>query len=247
MAVTQSSSGPSAWQRTPGLTKCSSSFQFTRLRNYKPYLVVSLSVGNTLSCFVLTLNSHYKSSLLRISNKKLRYSKDTFYRKKTFPSNFNLRIIPDPTFAEIKITECSKEKFSTKCIQPKCLPPKCLPPKCLPPKCLRTKFFSPTSVTFVLGLPFTCPGGFHMFTLFNASAPSWNLLLFALLEGQLGPTIFHRLIVPRFRTCGSLLESCFRFKCLHPDDSVVTSSITQSLSTLKSVCALTCLTILCCH
>ena len=38
------------------------------------------------------------------------------------------------------------------------------------------------SVTFLLGLPFTCPAGIHMFTLFNASAPSWNLLLFALLE-----------------------------------------------------------------
>ena len=34
----------------------------------------------------------------------------------------------------------------------------------------------------LLGLPFTCHGGIHMFTLFNASAPSWNLLLFALLE-----------------------------------------------------------------
>jgi len=37
-------------------------------------------------------------------------------------------------------------------------------------------------VMFVLGLPFTCNGGIHMFTLFNSSAPSWNLLLFALLE-----------------------------------------------------------------
>ena len=27
-----------------------------------------------------------------------------------------------------------------------------------------------------------CPGGIHMFTLFNDSAPSWNLILFALLE-----------------------------------------------------------------
>ena len=26
------------------------------------------------------------------------------------------------------------------------------------------------------------PGGIHMFTLFNDSAPSWNLILFALLE-----------------------------------------------------------------
>jgi len=34
----------------------------------------------------------------------------------------------------------------------------------------------------VLGLPFTCHGGIHMFNLFNESAPSWNLLLFALLE-----------------------------------------------------------------
>ena len=34
----------------------------------------------------------------------------------------------------------------------------------------------------LLGLTFTCPGGIHMFTLFNESAPSWNLLLFALLE-----------------------------------------------------------------
>eukprot|EP00092_Neocalanus_flemingeri_P021191 GFUD01022965.1.p1 GENE.GFUD01022965.1~~GFUD01022965.1.p1 ORF type:complete len:666 (-),score=86.69 GFUD01022965.1:154-2151(-) len=37
-------------------------------------------------------------------------------------------------------------------------------------------------VMLVLGLPFCCNGGIHMFTLFNASAPSWNLLLFALLE-----------------------------------------------------------------
>merc|ERR1719232_1261172 len=35
---------------------------------------------------------------------------------------------------------------------------------------------------FLLGLPFCCNGGIHMFTLFDASAPSWNLLLFALLE-----------------------------------------------------------------
>ena len=35
---------------------------------------------------------------------------------------------------------------------------------------------------FILGLPFTCPGGIHMFTLFNSSAPSWNLLVFALME-----------------------------------------------------------------
>ena len=34
----------------------------------------------------------------------------------------------------------------------------------------------------LLGLTFTCPGGIHMFTLFNNSAPSWNLILFALLE-----------------------------------------------------------------
>jgi hypothetical protein len=39
-------------------------------------------------------------------------------------------------------------------------------------------------VAFLLGLPFTCPAGIHMFTLFNASAPSWNLILFALLEGE---------------------------------------------------------------
>jgi len=37
-------------------------------------------------------------------------------------------------------------------------------------------------IMLVLGLPFCCNGGIHMFTLFNASAPSWNLLLFALLE-----------------------------------------------------------------
>ena len=37
-------------------------------------------------------------------------------------------------------------------------------------------------VMLVLGLPFCCNGGIHMFTLFNASAPSWNRLLFALLE-----------------------------------------------------------------
>ncbi|XP_023322005.1 sodium- and chloride-dependent glycine transporter 2-like [Eurytemora carolleeae] len=35
---------------------------------------------------------------------------------------------------------------------------------------------------FILGLPFTCNGGIHMFNLFNSAAPSWNLLLFALLE-----------------------------------------------------------------
>lgn len=34
----------------------------------------------------------------------------------------------------------------------------------------------------LLGLTFTCPAGIHMFTLFNESAPSWNLLLFAFLE-----------------------------------------------------------------
>ena len=37
-------------------------------------------------------------------------------------------------------------------------------------------------IMLILGLPFCCNGGIHMFTLFNASAPSWNLLLFALLE-----------------------------------------------------------------
>ena len=35
---------------------------------------------------------------------------------------------------------------------------------------------------FVLGLPFASGGGIHMFNLFNASAPSWNLLVFTLLE-----------------------------------------------------------------
>ena len=35
---------------------------------------------------------------------------------------------------------------------------------------------------FILGISFTCPGGIHMFHLFNASAPSWNLLLLALIE-----------------------------------------------------------------
>ena len=39
-----------------------------------------------------------------------------------------------------------------------------------------------SAVMLVLGLPFSCNGGIHMFTLFDASAPSWNLLLFALLE-----------------------------------------------------------------
>ena len=34
----------------------------------------------------------------------------------------------------------------------------------------------------MLGLPFTCPAGIHMFSLFNQAAPSWNLILFALLE-----------------------------------------------------------------
>ena len=32
------------------------------------------------------------------------------------------------------------------------------------------------------GLTFTCPGGIHMFTLFNNCAPSWNLIFFALIE-----------------------------------------------------------------
>ena len=35
---------------------------------------------------------------------------------------------------------------------------------------------------FTLGLSFTCPAGIHMFTLFNQSAPSWNLLLLAFIE-----------------------------------------------------------------
>ena len=35
---------------------------------------------------------------------------------------------------------------------------------------------------FILGLSFTCPAGIHMFTLFNESAPSWNLLLLAFIE-----------------------------------------------------------------
>ena len=35
---------------------------------------------------------------------------------------------------------------------------------------------------FLLGLPFTCPGGIHFFTVFNYAAPSWNLLLITLLE-----------------------------------------------------------------
>jgi len=39
-----------------------------------------------------------------------------------------------------------------------------------------------SSTLFLFGLIFTCGGGIHAFTLFNASAPSWNLLLFALLE-----------------------------------------------------------------
>ena len=34
----------------------------------------------------------------------------------------------------------------------------------------------------LLGLPFTCPAGVHMFSLFNQAAPSWNMILFALLE-----------------------------------------------------------------
>ena len=40
-----------------------------------------------------------------------------------------------------------------------------------------------TSVAmFGMGLTFTCGGGIHMFTLFNASAPSWNLFVLTLLE-----------------------------------------------------------------
>ena len=39
-----------------------------------------------------------------------------------------------------------------------------------------------SAAMFALGLSFTCQGGIHMFTLFNAAAPSWNLLLFTLLE-----------------------------------------------------------------
>ena len=38
------------------------------------------------------------------------------------------------------------------------------------------------SLMTILGLTFTCPGGIYMFTLFNNCAPSWNLILFALLE-----------------------------------------------------------------
>ncbi len=39
-----------------------------------------------------------------------------------------------------------------------------------------------SAILFVAGVGFTCGGGIHLFTLFNASAPSWNLLLLALLE-----------------------------------------------------------------
>lgn len=35
---------------------------------------------------------------------------------------------------------------------------------------------------FILGLSFTCPAGIHMFTLFNQSAPSWNLLFLEFIE-----------------------------------------------------------------
>ena len=35
---------------------------------------------------------------------------------------------------------------------------------------------------FLFGLPYTCPGGIHFFTVFNYAAPSWNLLLITLLE-----------------------------------------------------------------
>ncbi len=38
------------------------------------------------------------------------------------------------------------------------------------------------ALLFAAGTCFTCGGGIHAFVLFNASAPSWNLLLFALLE-----------------------------------------------------------------
>ena len=39
-----------------------------------------------------------------------------------------------------------------------------------------------SAAMFLLGLVFTCGGGIHAFTLFNAAAPSWNLLLFTFLE-----------------------------------------------------------------
>ena len=39
-----------------------------------------------------------------------------------------------------------------------------------------------SAAMFALGLVFTCGGGIHAFTLFNAAAPSWNLLLFTFLE-----------------------------------------------------------------
>ena len=39
-----------------------------------------------------------------------------------------------------------------------------------------------SAAMFALGVVFTCGGGIHAFTLFNAAAPSWNLLLFTLLE-----------------------------------------------------------------
>ena len=54
------------------------------------------------------------------------------------------------------------------------------------PDALRTRktrlVLGMTTGMFLLGLPFTCGGGIHMFTLFNASAPSSNLLVFVLLE-----------------------------------------------------------------
>jgi len=39
-----------------------------------------------------------------------------------------------------------------------------------------------SAAMFGMGLTFTCGGGIHMFTLFNASAPSWNLFVLTLLE-----------------------------------------------------------------
>ena len=39
-----------------------------------------------------------------------------------------------------------------------------------------------STTMFLLGLPFTCGGGIHLFTVFNHAAPSWNLLLFTFLE-----------------------------------------------------------------
>eukprot|EP00095_Tigriopus_kingsejongensis_P006283 maker-scaffold1533_size36968-snap-gene-0.12 protein:Tk06283 transcript:maker-scaffold1533_size36968-snap-gene-0.12-mRNA-1 annotation:"sodium- and chloride-dependent glycine transporter 2" len=47
-----------------------------------------------------------------------------------------------------------------------------------------------SALMFMGGLLFTCGGGIHMFNIFNTCAPSWNLLVFTLLEVVLIGTLY---------------------------------------------------------